>query len=324
MPSTPRSVQIDLDATPYYHCVSRCVRRAFLCGTDPYTGENFDHRKEWFRARLKLAAEVFAIDVCAYAILSNHFHTVLRVDADRAAEWSDEAVLRRYGRLFRFAAKEVRALPKGAERTRRIEILRGRLCDISWFMRIVNEFVARKANAEDECTGHFWEGRFKSQPLLDDTALYTCMSYVDLNPVRAGVSTTLAGSAFTSIEQRLREVDGAGSTDSDIELVPLAGDGRPRKRGALSFRWDDYLELLEWTGRAAGAKPGGRIRGNPPAVLEAMRIDHDAWLATMTRPGLGAMTSVGAQVSMSAEASRRGKRWLKGAKAARALFETVA
>lgn len=317
----PRSIQIDLDATPYYHCIARCVRRAFLCGDDPYTGENFDHRKPWFLARLKLAAEVFAIDVCAYAVLSNHFHTVLRVDAERAASWSDEAVLRRYAKLFPNAARAVRDLPVG-ERASQVAELRERLSSISWFMRVVCESVARRANAEDEVSGRFWEGRFKSQALLDETAVYTCMSYVDLNPVRAGLATTLEGAAFTSIKQRLDELAGKPADGPLVALAPLRGEtrGGAGKRRALDIRFDDYVELLDWTGRAQRAKPGGKLRGAPPALLASLRVDVEAWLGAMRGPALATMTSVGSAERMDAEAARRGRKWVRGKRAAAELF----
>lgn len=77
----PRSAIVSLEATPYYHCIARCVRRAFLCGDDHYSGKNFDHRKPWFTERLKLLAQVFSIDIAAYAIMSNHYHLVLHVTA---------------------------------------------------------------------------------------------------------------------------------------------------------------------------------------------------------------------------------------------------
>ena len=342
MPGSARTAQVDLSTTPYYHCISRCVRRAFLCGQDDYTGQSYDHRKGWFLERLDAMKKVFAIDVCAYAVMSNHFHVVLRVDEDRAAAWTDEAVLRRYGRLFRNAAAEARALPERARRAR-VAVFRQRLTDISWFMRVINEHVARRANKEDKCTGRFWEGRFKSQALLDEAAVLMCMSYVDLNPVRAGIADSLEGSAFTSIQQRLREVAAATATAAatttaatarsarrarreafkTVALAALDGEaaaGVTGRRPSLGFRFDDYVELLEWTGRAAGAKAGGRIRGAPPEILGRLRIETPAWLAMMTLPGLSRLTTLGDTASVSAEAARRGKRWLKGTRAAAEMF----
>ena len=110
-------------------------------------------------------AGVFAIDIAAYAVMSNHYHIVVHIDGERAKKWTDE----------------------------------------SWFMRVLNESIARMANSEDECTGRFWEGRFKSQALLDEHALLTAMAYIDLNPIRAAMAETPEQSDHTSVQQRIHD-----------------------------------------------------------------------------------------------------------------------
>ena len=176
----PRSALVSLSDTPWYHVVCRCVRRAFLCGEDARTGESYEHRRGWIVERVKQLSGVFAIDVAAYAVMSNHYHIVLRIDAERAKSWSRDEVLRRWTQLFDGPMLVQRLLAGHAEEMdpatlKRIdewaETYRTRLCDLSWFMRILNETVARQANAEDEVTGRFWEGRFKSQALLDEQAI---------------------------------------------------------------------------------------------------------------------------------------------------------
>src|SRR5579862_5572062 len=174
----PRHTLIDIHATPYYHCISRCVRRAFLCGQDRRTGRGFDHRKAWLLDQLAELSAIFAVDLCAYAILSNHYHLVVHLDHARAAAWSDAEVAARYGRLFAPTVAARMTLPP-AHAAAWITCWRARLADLSWFMRCLNEAIARRANAEDACTGRFWEGRFRSQALLDAAGLVTCMAYVD-------------------------------------------------------------------------------------------------------------------------------------------------
>ena len=88
-----RSKQISLSDTPFYHCYSRCVRRAFLCGIDRKIGEIFEHRKQWVVDRMKKLASVVCMDICAYAVMDNHYHVVLRVDEDQAKALSLDEIL---------------------------------------------------------------------------------------------------------------------------------------------------------------------------------------------------------------------------------------
>ena len=210
----PRSEIVNVDDTPWYHVVGRCVRRAYLCGVDPCTGRNHDHRREWVQERILQLSSVFAIDVAAFAVLSNHYHIVVRIDDQQAKAWTNQEVASRWTQLFAATDQVQLYLQQPDDLTpdelqdvvAQLEIYRKRLWDLSWFMRVLNESIARKANEEDDVTGHFWEGRFKSQALLDEAAILTVMAYVDLNPIRAGIANSLLNSDFTSVAMRLQEL----------------------------------------------------------------------------------------------------------------------
>ena len=154
-----------------------------MCGQDQHSGQCFEHRRGWIEDRLLYLAKYFAIDIAAYAVMSNHLHVVLRVDVDMATAWSDKKVVRQWHCVFggtwltqEFAKNEDVEPELMATLNERITVYRKRLTDISWFMRALNEPIARDANKEDNCTGRFWEGRFKCQALLDEAAVLACMN----------------------------------------------------------------------------------------------------------------------------------------------------
>ena len=285
----PRYTQVSLEATPYYHCVSRCVRRAFLCGSDDTTGQSFEHRRGWIENKLQELAGIFAIDIAAYAIMSNHYHVVLHIDEETAKNYSDKQVVTRWHQLFsgnmlsqRYLRGESLGQAEQRVLNKDIALWRQRLSDISWFMRVMNESIARQANTEDNCTGRFWEGRFKSQALLDEAAIITCMGYVDLNPIRAAMARTPEESDYTSIQQRIRQ---ALQTEQPHHiqqqprtLLPFAGYPRQDMPKGLPFRLDDYLELVDWTGRIMREDKRGAIPDNLPPILERRNIDPQHWL----------------------------------------------
>ena len=159
----PRKNQISLIDTPYYHCVSRCVRRSFLCGKDKFTGQSYEHRRGWVEERLLFLSSVFSIGICAYAVMNNHTHVVLCVDKDLAQSWSMKEVIKRWHQLYQgtlLSQKYQRGdkLSKGEciSLDETVKIYRQRLYDISWLMRNLNEYIAREANKKDKCTGRFY------------------------------------------------------------------------------------------------------------------------------------------------------------------------
>lgn len=280
----PRKLLINLSDTPYYHCVSRCVRRAFLCGQDHVSGRSYEHRRQWVENRLLTLARVFTIDICAYAVMSNHTHVVLHVDKQKADALSHEEVLRRWHKLHngtlltrKYVDVRMRETMTEAERDSVIlcaNIYRQRLHDISWFMRHLNEYIARMANKEDECTGRFWEGRFKSQALLDEAALLACMAYVDLNPIRAGKATTPENSAHTSIKRRIKA---AKNNQQPRKLMPLIGNQPAATIKGLPFVLADYLALVEYTGRQLSVDKPGAIPSHCAPLIQRTGLQLDCW-----------------------------------------------
>lgn len=309
---TPRSQLISLRDTPWYHCVSRCVRRAFLCGVDSRTGEDFEHRRDWVDKRIREVSAVFSIDVAAFAIMSNHYHVVLHVDSTDALQWPTEEVIDRWHRLFNgtVLSRRFRDCPhllgpaEKAHVNDCAEQWRQRLTDISWFMRCVNEPISRQANAEDRCTGAFWEGRFKSQALLDEQAILSAMAYVDLNPVRANIAHTPEGSEHTSIKRR---IEAAKEGCVPPELLRFQGDEHKRKTEGIPFSMEHYIELVDWTGRVIRRGKLGAIDNRRPPILQRLEISEVAWLTFATEFEDRFRQWVGSEVAIQAAALSVGK-----------------
>ena len=285
----PRRTQISVEDTPFYHCCSRVVRRAFLCGDDDYSGKNYDHRRAWVESLLFKLEAIFAIAVVAFAVISNYIHVVLRIDVETANRWSDREVLEQWHKLFKgnelthkFAKGELVEAHEVNRLKHSIATYRSRLCDISWFMRCLNEPIARQANQEDNCTGRFWEGRFKSQALLDETAVLACMAYVDLNPIRAKMADTLEQSDHTSIQLRIRA---ALKGEQPKNLLPFIGNERENQPNGIAFSLVDYLQLVEDTGRIIRNDRCGAISDNSAKLLTRLNIQQDNWLKLTTEFG---------------------------------------
>jgi hypothetical protein len=195
-------------------------------------------------------------------------------------------------------------------------------------MRCLNEHLARRANAEDHCTGRFWEGRFRSQALLDEAGLLTAMAYVDLNPIRAGIAAMPEDSDFTSIEARIKELaaardSGSGSTDASGSLhVPLLKfrDGVTDNEPTIPFLFSDYLELVDWTGRTIRSDKRGAIDSRLPPIMQRLNVDATVWREAMRPSGDVFGRALRQLDHMRLHARSLGQSWIRGLRLADRLF----
>ena len=342
-----------------YHVRSRCIRRAFLLGWDPYSEKNYDHRKDWVYNRLRFLVTCFGIEVCGFSIMINHTHLILRTLPQKAQAWSNKEVAFRWLTLYpRRRDLQGNAQPPTdseidilLDDPDLIETYRGRLTSISWFMKSLNEWISRKANKEDNCTGKFWEGRFKSTALLDQAAILTCLQYVDLNPIRAGVAETPEDSAYTSAHDRIqarqarvtlekyrseKEKGHEAKNQTETQLLTLEDlDQQTRKDQWLSpmgrspevqnglflnIDLKEYIELLDWTGRQMKNDKKGSIPSELAPILRRLEIETEPWLECISHFG-NRFYHVAGSVKRILEATKEiGKKWLRGKTEAKKVF----
>ena len=294
MPASAHRDIVHEECIGVYHCIARCVRRAFLCGTDSYSGRDYSHRKAWILDRLRALAGLFGVDVCGYAIMSNHLHLVLRNRPDCVEQWTDAEVALRWRKLFpqrddttgELAEPDDNDVAMLMANADRLATLRNRLSSLSWFMRCLCEWVARAANREDGSAGRFWAGRFKSQPLLDEAALLACSVYVDLNPIRAGIASTPEESQFTSGFDRIQSLAGTPGAlhSSRDESSPDSFDRPDGWLCELTLRETDVVP-------SAGEADGSPATPSDTAVPHEL-IASDRVAAEESRAGAGASGAV--------------------------------
>ena len=345
MVRTRRCEVFDAENVGVYHCYNRIVRRSFLCGIDPHSGRDYSYRREWLYQRMRLLAKHFAIDVLGYAILSNHYHLILRNRPDQVDAMSDRQVVRSWLRICPLSKKDAEGAagePTDAEisvelhRPGRVEELRRRLSNPSWFIRQLSQYMGIRCNHEDQIRGHFWESRFGMRRLLDEAAVLACLAYVDLNPFRASIVDSLEGYQHVSIGERLRTVDDqsidssnwlaplelAGQTDgttvtvvnrlSREELAEALAADKSQPLGCLPMRLEDYAELLRWLSDKRGHCRRSEANTDVPSILGKLKLDPTEFAELTAQFGKRFSTAAGCPASLAAEAKRRGRRRLHG------------
>ena len=291
-----RAHLVDAENGGFYHCISRCVRRSWLCGKDALTGRSFEHRRAWIESRILELSEVFAIDLFGYAVMSNHYHLVVEVVPQRVQEWSDEEVVSRWLSVCGPRDEELRAIRTATLLldSEKVSLLRERLGSLSWFMRFMNEPIARMANREDRCKGRFWEGRFKSIALLDEAAVVACMAYVDLNPVRAKITQQVESAPYTSVRRRTER------SDPSAVLAPMS-------RVGLSLT--EYVALLRWTVEIDSGQVSAPSRA-VAGTIGKLSMTGDDWLGRV-KANRFKYRAYGAIEALKRYAHQVGQRWIK-------------
>lgn len=303
--TAPRSKIVNIENSRYYHCISRCVRQAMLCG------KGYEHRKKWLEDRVELLAGVFGMAVGGFAILDNHMHLLIRLEPERVPEWSDEEVIRRWIRAFPggIDPQDTKRIEKRIEEElqdhERVQTYRTRLADLGWFMKALKEPLSRMANKEDGCSGAFWDARYKSIAILDREALLATCAYIDLNVVAAGLASVPEQSEHTSIRQRVAHILENGGAEKlkaarqsasmgckaigDLEeshwLCPIQDRrslGATRAGMFEGFSIGSYLLVVDYTSRQV--RPGkASVPAEVSEILDRLDSDADTWSARLKR-----------------------------------------
>jgi hypothetical protein len=301
-----RGQLIDVTVARWYHCISRCVRGALLLC------DGASDRRAWLEKRIEELGQIFALGVGGFSVMDNHLHLLLRLDPDVATGWSDDEVVRRWGRLFppRDKSREPLPVPEELVQARLknpawVARARERLQSISWFMKCLKEPLARQANREDDCRGAFFQGRFKSVAILDDEALLAIGVYIDLNPVAAKIAKTPETSKYTSVKQRVDHIKtedqtaqldaakagsvlgslAASGLEEKLWLSPIEdrrrlGSSREGMFEGLSI--GNYLLLIDHTGRLF-RRGKARISSDLVGILDRIGGGAECWQRRMEK-----------------------------------------
>ncbi len=302
----------------HFHCTARVVQQMFLCGQDKLSGRNYDHRRDWIVDRIEELTTIFAVDVHSYAVMSNHLHLVVTVDPGRAANWTALEVAQRAARLYRRAHDDEDSLRSRASNMKgnleRIEVLRERLGSLSHFMAALNYPIARAANKESGKKGHFWDKRFHCQRLEDESAILSAMTYVDLNPIRAGLAEDLPSSDHTSAQRRIEQIANDRRNAAD-GLGPIFGN--PRQL-LVPINQAQYLDLVDQTGRALHPGKRGRIAAQVPPILRQLGLSESQWQRQVEATERSYCRAIGSLESLEKLVGDWGQLWIRGLSFAKA------
>lgn len=341
--AVPRYLLVDPDEAGVYHCVTECVRQMFLLGTDVDTRRENLSRWLFCDFLLEKLAGIFCLDVLDYAFLSNHIHTLLRTDPDRAAEASAEDLLWRWLTLHPDRQKGI-PVPVTKELVKRrvqdqelVAKARKQLACLSYFQKNLLEAIAKEMNRRDLVRGHFVADRFGSRRVTSEEGVLVASIYVGLNPIRAGLGKSIDSHPFSSYSRRYQGRDGwlaPVTLDPAMETYKAPQEcwnafGAPRnsEKGYLPVTLSQLQDLALWT--FDHLRPRKNAQGEEEIYLlpEALRvavesagIEPTLWLEVIRAYDKKFWFVLGNAESIAAAASATGRQFYKGQRLCAALF----
>lgn len=332
MARSPRSSRISPDEVTIAHVWSQTVQQMFLLGKDSLSGEDYSHRKDWVIDIMAHQSMFMAIDILRFAVMENHVHFLLRTRPDIVRGWSDQEVAWNYLLLCPKKKRRKKVDGKWQYETeepsqkdidaivndqKELKKIRRKLSSLSFWMQLLKQKVARRANSEVQrdgvCKGAFWKGRFEMTVINTREHLLTCSVYIDLNPFRAKMTDSLEGYSYTSIYMQLMGVfremldrgdliptvgNPLGEFPESSMLAPIefveekveastkseVGNSRVSKpkfrcsdTGFLEITAEQYCELVRWSMGQLGADREGAISGLEHAVVESHGMSLETW-----------------------------------------------
>lgn len=353
MSTCPRSEVVREGEKGFYHVWARCVRRAFLFGPDEQSDSDFSHRRAWIHDYLIQLCGHFGVEVNFHSEMENHLHLLIATRPDIVELWSDEEVVRRWMTICRLIrskdGKTIRELPEVDFQAKlrdpeKVVQIRKNLSSVSQFMKALCEHIARRANREDGLTGAFFESRFGCRRIENEAGIVICGMYIDLNEIRAGLATTPESSKHTSaydriIAMRQRAAGVAPEDQADCWLSELTYDPRSdafvpgpqpsatgkraSDKGVLPLKLEDYLQLLDWTGRQLAEGKLGAIPNDLAPVLERLGMvsaTAEKWLDLVANFDKLFTHIVGTSQQLADHASVAGRRYFRGGPVCKAAF----
>lgn len=353
MPTCRRSDVVREGESGFYHVWTRCVRRAYLFGDDEQTVGDYKYRRSWLLQYLVQLCRLFAVEVNFHAEMKNHFHLLLRTRPDIVNLWSDEEAVRRWMTICRLIRsedgetireledKEVEAKLRDPEKVAQI---RKNLSSVSQFMKALCEHTARRINREDGVSGACFESRFGCRRIENEAGIVICGMYIDLNEIRAGDAETPETSTHTSAYDRIvarrQLAQGVAPEEradcwlSEFYLDPRSDayvpgpqpsvtGKRASDKGVLPLQIDDYLQLLDWTGRQLAKDKPGAIPKHLAPILERIGMattKSEQWLDLVANFDTRFTHVVGTSQQLVERAAESGRRYFRGRPACKAAF----